>query len=313
MPSIKYKDSTTGNMLPVSVKVGDTLPVGTEIDYDGESVPLGWEQVADGDLIVSPTEPSGNDRRKVWLRHTKNLSNGINQGYYLNNACNLAGTSTSDNGLVIDVSNLANVTVSTSISQTRYRVACISALPSGSGVTAYNGVNKDGTSDTITIDTENYSYLVVNATDLTKIQVEAGTTATPYTSYVTDKTYILNDNNIYEEFINNEPVVLWKNPSRTAIFSNQTITLNDSLTNYKFYEIIFNRTNGDYTISTGRIPTDRNTMLQIFRAYGFIRGVEIASNTTLAIGEATRYDSYGGSNTSINNNYCIPEQILGYK
>ena len=78
MPSVKYKDSTTGNMLPVSVKVGDTLPVGTELDYDGDTVPLGYEQVADGDLIVSSSEPSGNDRRKVWLRHSENLYNKNN-------------------------------------------------------------------------------------------------------------------------------------------------------------------------------------------------------------------------------------------
>lgn len=81
MPSIKYKDSTTGNMLPVSVKVGDTLPVGTEIDYDGESVPLGWEQVADGDLIVSATEPSGNDRRKVWFQHENIFDNTASKTY----------------------------------------------------------------------------------------------------------------------------------------------------------------------------------------------------------------------------------------
>ena len=29
------------------VKVGDTLPIGTEVDYEGAEVPNGWEEVAD--------------------------------------------------------------------------------------------------------------------------------------------------------------------------------------------------------------------------------------------------------------------------
>ena len=40
-----YKDSTTGNMIPLGVKVEDTLPVGTEVDYNGSTIPEGWEEV----------------------------------------------------------------------------------------------------------------------------------------------------------------------------------------------------------------------------------------------------------------------------
>ena len=42
-----YKDSTTGQMKPLGVKVEDTLPVGTEVDYDGQDIPEGWEEVDD--------------------------------------------------------------------------------------------------------------------------------------------------------------------------------------------------------------------------------------------------------------------------
>lgn len=42
-----YKDSTTGQMKPIGVKVEDTLPVGTEVDYDGQDIPEGWEEVDD--------------------------------------------------------------------------------------------------------------------------------------------------------------------------------------------------------------------------------------------------------------------------
>ena len=47
MPSIKYKDSTTGQMKPLGVKVEDTLPVGTEVDYDGQDIPEGWVEIDD--------------------------------------------------------------------------------------------------------------------------------------------------------------------------------------------------------------------------------------------------------------------------
>ena len=40
-----YKDSTTGQMKPLGVKVEDTLPVGTEVDYDGQDIPEGWIEI----------------------------------------------------------------------------------------------------------------------------------------------------------------------------------------------------------------------------------------------------------------------------
>lgn len=42
---LKYKDPTTGQFKEISVKVADSLPIGTEVDYDGETVPTGWEEV----------------------------------------------------------------------------------------------------------------------------------------------------------------------------------------------------------------------------------------------------------------------------
>ena len=43
MASIKYKDGN--EYKDIVVKVGDTLPIGTEVDYDGAEVPSGWQQV----------------------------------------------------------------------------------------------------------------------------------------------------------------------------------------------------------------------------------------------------------------------------
>lgn len=42
---MKYKDPVTGQLKEISLKAADTLPIGTIVDYDGEDVPEGWEQV----------------------------------------------------------------------------------------------------------------------------------------------------------------------------------------------------------------------------------------------------------------------------
>lgn len=42
---MKYNDN--GTVKEIKVKSFDTLPVGTEVDYDGSIVPSGWTEVAD--------------------------------------------------------------------------------------------------------------------------------------------------------------------------------------------------------------------------------------------------------------------------
>ena len=115
----------------------------------------------------------------------ENLCNGINQNVYLNNPANQCGIASNNSGLYIPV-NGGNYTISTTTTQTRYRVACSNGVPPSEGsLGAYNGQNKDNTSSSITIDTTGYTYLIVNATDLTKIQIEKGSKTNSYTPYGT--------------------------------------------------------------------------------------------------------------------------------
>ena len=56
--SLKYRTSagtSASNFTDLVVKVGDTLPIGTEVDYDGQTAPAGWQEVAEtnlGDVVV---------------------------------------------------------------------------------------------------------------------------------------------------------------------------------------------------------------------------------------------------------------------
>lgn len=116
----------------------------------------------------------------------KNLCNGITQNYFANQETTRCGYAVGDSGLIIEVDGASDYTISSNTVQTRYRVGCLNEIPveGGSNTIVYNGSNKDGTNDSVTINTNGYKYLVVNATDLTAIQIEKGSTATTYTPYV---------------------------------------------------------------------------------------------------------------------------------
>lgn len=55
---MKYNDN--GEYKDIYIKTFDTLPVGTEVDYDGETVPDGWSEIQD----YSTSEI---DTGKVWI------------------------------------------------------------------------------------------------------------------------------------------------------------------------------------------------------------------------------------------------------
>lgn len=140
------------------------------------------------------------DRYKVNLLKTKNLNNGINQDVWINNAGNSCGITSGNVGIYLKA-NGGKYTISTTTTQTRYRIGCSNDEPNtSSNVNVYNSTNKDGTSDTITIDTAGYNYLIVSVTDLSTIQVEEGSTATEYTPFINNQINV--DNEKYSDTIN---------------------------------------------------------------------------------------------------------------
>ena len=54
---MKYNDN--GTYEDIYVKTFDTLPVGSEVDYDGQTVPSGWEEV---------TDMSGSNANGSWIK-----------------------------------------------------------------------------------------------------------------------------------------------------------------------------------------------------------------------------------------------------
>lgn len=64
----------------VETRTGDSLPIGTIVEYEGETVPEGYEEVEENEIVISTTEPTGNDRKRVWLK------NGIDNAIFVKNS-----------------------------------------------------------------------------------------------------------------------------------------------------------------------------------------------------------------------------------
>lgn len=50
---MKYNDN--GEVKNIIIKSGDTLPIGTEVEYDGETIPAGWQEVEVEHKILKKT------------------------------------------------------------------------------------------------------------------------------------------------------------------------------------------------------------------------------------------------------------------
>lgn len=137
-----------------------------------------------GRQVVTITD-GGSQSQEYEINLGKNLCDGINQEYWLTSTANGAGVSSNNSGLIIPIEQNTSYTISTTSSQARYRVAFSDQTYQGSQFNCYNGVNRDGTSDSITINSGNHKYLIVNATNLTTIQIEKGSAATTYAPYFT--------------------------------------------------------------------------------------------------------------------------------
>lgn len=115
----------------------------------------------------------------------KNLCNGVSQGLWISSTDFSYGKSTTDSGLCIPVDGISSYTISSNINQEQYRVGFTTQNPlivtSGS---CYKHSVADGTNSTITVSSVGYKYLIVNATDLSSIQIEKKDSATSFEQHL---------------------------------------------------------------------------------------------------------------------------------
>lgn len=189
--------------------VGDSLPIGTIVEYDGDNIPDGFEEVVEPEnatVYVGPTEPT--DGQDVWIQKGKNL---FNIPATINNKITYTGSKdddyyTTDYNVYLD----ANKTYTISFESDG------EAGPTAGTDTVQLWLLKDKEYDykyaistksyNVNVEVSGYYYLRfdINKKGAThsfwNIQIEQGSTATEYEPYIEKKIFVKNDNGDYEEF-----------------------------------------------------------------------------------------------------------------
>lgn len=196
---MKFKDPNTGMYKDLYFKTGDTLPVGTMVDYDGDEVPPGYKEVPGvvASVVISPTEPETGE--EVWIQKGKNLidKTKITTGYEL---LGKGGLHTNNDWFVTDY-----------IKVEPNKQYCISGIFSDAeGLTAsiyiefydenHNYIKGVRENPTNTPSNAKYARLNGVTSVSENMMLEQNSTATNYEPYVEKKIYIKNDNGVYEEF-----------------------------------------------------------------------------------------------------------------
>lgn len=153
-------------------------------------------------VIVSPTEPQGKNRKKVWMQKGKNLFNkddAIIDGYYIDNSGNLISASNSwYQNAFIKVKSNTQYTMSSG-----HEILRVCFYDNNKNYISRNTTEK--TSLTF-LTPSNCEYVKLSgdtsSIQILDLQLEQGPNKTYYEAYIEPKIYIKNINDVYEEFIN---------------------------------------------------------------------------------------------------------------
>lgn len=214
----KYKDDDGNYHIGINQLAEDdvALAITDGLKVDGE-------KITDG-VIVSVSEPS--TKEKVWLQHSKNIFNAYdgkityiarnsNESYTINGSNKLTITnSTSWGRITLRINGLkpsTKYTMSSNVTNSSNHNVGLYTEYNGNNVRSMSSNSSFKSSITFTTDSygvievslfANWSGTVLSETVIyDNIQLEIGTLATSYETYVEPKTYIRNDNGIYEEYI----------------------------------------------------------------------------------------------------------------
>lgn len=184
---MKYEDTQTGEFKDITIKVSDTSPIGIEAEYNGTTVPNGWEEIDDvvvTENVVSRNLYNKNNSYRIGAQNqdiANNISLKPNTDYYFNTGKTWTQvTLFNASGEVTRVIGGTETTDSIQFTTTSNEVKGKFQFYAGAGT-----------------DTETY--------DFTGIQLEKGTSATNYTPYLNmqeleNKTRITSENITINDF-----------------------------------------------------------------------------------------------------------------
>jgi hypothetical protein len=178
--------------------VGDSLPIGTIVEYTGENIPDGFEKVEepeDATVYIGPNEPT--DGQDVWIQKGKNLYNKKTAVLgYLNEDGSIYPESTYCTSTFISVSpNTTYFKTVTESVRAKYYDKNKKPLTD-----SYNDLGGSGAFAFTTPSNAYYLRVSMLGDCSDTLQIELGDAPTEYEEYVCKKVYTKNSDGGYEEF-----------------------------------------------------------------------------------------------------------------
>lgn len=194
----------------------DWIDLGQEIDFSNvlEKIEEFEKRINESDnLIVSSTEPTGVNRKKVWLRKGKNWFNNNDLGvlmawqanYSIDENRKITAQCTATSGVSFIKINPVYLKAGTYTFSANI-TGQLQSIRVYKGDTLLTTFNSSTGTFTLEEDTsicfQFYMWVfTTNSITIQDIQVEHGEEATEYEPYTNPAIYVKNDNDIYEEFI----------------------------------------------------------------------------------------------------------------
>ena len=187
------------------------------------------EYINEHSVVVSPTEPSGSARKKVWKQHSKNIAKitlgnstlyGITFTKNSDGSITLNGTSTGGSIILNDYINVkdygyGNFNYSLEIISGSFTGTCTTAWRIGTTGSSYviNQALGTGVNENLNIQQETSSVQIYGGNGTVfnnlklRLQITKSNEKLDFEPAIDDKEYILN-NNVYEEFNPNKEEVI---------------------------------------------------------------------------------------------------------
>lgn len=203
--------------------MGDSMPIGSVIEYNGTDIPDGWEILpGDANVYIGSTEPT--EGQEVWIQHSKNL-------FDINGNVNISGAgggqtslnTVSGNVLTSNVNTYSTHNVGQKFTNLKGKTFTVSAkiISNGTGTGGYTGIYDNNTLKTsLTVQAgETVTLTYTGTTDnivvgfatasgtgaqFTNIQVELGDERTEYESYTTPKILVKTTNGFYDKILDHK-------------------------------------------------------------------------------------------------------------
>lgn len=236
-----------------------TVAQGTTADFTNlimtiDNADMSYEPYVGGTPSPNPSYPQAVNTvtgENVVKIEGKNLCPDTSEGYWVGSAGTNAGRTANDSGVAIPVQPNTYYAVSTTTTQARYRCAWSDSTTTigGASLTTASFFSADNTSGSHTGSSGSHKYLIINATDLSAIQLELGNSASSFEPYQAQEFEVNLGKNLLQPMTG-----LTNNGLAGTVNTNGTISVAGTATTT--YSFITNATtqnipSGTYTFSDG--------------------------------------------------------------